>query len=1179
MLADYIDIIKIVMLAMDIIIALILLRFILTGIRRGFARNLFRLILVLILVLFFSIGCKGIIRNIIELELPINIDVYAEEVTIKNIVYTYVADYLFEGDIVALQQSQLTGLVDDITVSAISIVLFTVMSILIYLIIAPIITLFCKIFLPFLRKKRDGVKVQYSGTSKLLGLGCALIRFAILMMIFFVPLYGALEIGTVVVEEAALADEEMKELNDDLNESLGSSVMLKLTSNIGKNKDGVFGFGAKTLGDRLLITTEYANINVVKELDAVGGYLPRAIELAFEMMDEENINEIVNLIEEQDIVTITNYIANSNVIKIAYPVAMNYLNSIEDTLELGVDIDFEELAKIEINKDLEKLQPFFTTLLNCAKKLDLENIDVWMILENKVVVEEALDAVNIILNLDITDKLILKLGTELLNDILEENNLSTLSNLITNDYIKNMFITDIKSIYNAYLLLDANGIIDYILEETEEDFVVTEQLKDDLKEVVNLILNLELIKNQEKKIIEAVLIFTEVDEEIYDGIFDEEIDWTKEVDSVGEIITTLIETALSLDLESLKFENTTDYLALLESDVIVNGVSEILNIALNMQLAEKYVLPLLVEYIEEFLETSELEEFNGIIDAEYIEEHLVDDINQLVDAYSILKETKLLEYFLEEKELEFTENTKEQLLEAFGKIVDLKLIKGNEKQLIAYAVSFVGDDFEIDFEQMLEEDINWSSEIHILLEVVVDVFEFIVTCDFDLENIENLIQNEKFTIMFPNLVDKIFTLEIAEEYLAPVIIKTLNDLLIEMGFEQFADYITVDYLKENLSTDLTNVIEIFNSLKELGLEDMLSGEISISINEEDKEKFKKVIVDLLSLKIIDGHQSELIIMLCDTCGLNSFISYEEEDFENVDWNVETENFANVVMALLNVTNLDNLDENILETENLDETSEQLGDLFDALIKCAITKKIAFELIDNLISNIGYDIDLTEDDKLAIEQNTGKVEVNALMSVAKDALELFSSDDETTDYSALNGEDITKLMLDASEGVIASKVMGTILNEVLGENGLDIMPVDPETGENLYNFTNQNVLREQAVNIGNCVDLVNKLQSFDPENIDSITDIAASLEALGNTEGDNNIVEDLLSEFLPTDSIEIPEDIDWSEEASIVEDVLNLYKETENKDEFEITDSELNERIEESGFAEIILDFLGIFGNN
>ena len=1175
MIADYIDIIKIVMLGLDILIGLILLRFILTGIRRGFARNFFRLVLILGLVLFFSIGCKGIIRNLIEVELPINFDVYAEQVTVRNIVHTYVADYLFEGDIVALQQSQLTGLVDDVTVSVISIVLFTVMSILIYLIIAPLITLFCKIIFPFLRKKRDGVRVRYNGMSKLLGLGCSLIRFAIVIMIFFVPLYGALEIGAVVVEEAALVDDDMKELHEELDEAIGSSVMLKLTSNIGKSKDGVFGLGAKTLGDRLLISTEYANINIVKELDAIGGYMPRAIELAFEISAEENINEIVDLIQEQDIITITDYIANSNVIKIAYPVAMNYLNSIEDSLELGVDIDFEELSNIDINKDLKNLQPFFISLLNCAKKLDLENLDIWMILDNKEVIEEALDAVNIILNLEITDKLVLKLGIEILNDLLDENKLSNLNGLITSDYIKYNLIKDIKAIYNAYLLLDDSGIIDYVMSEEDVEFVVNEQVEEDLKGFIELILNLELIKNQEKKIIETVLIFTEVDEEIYEGIFDEDIDWGKEVDSVGEIITTLIETVLSLDLESFDFEDTTAYLGLLESDAIVNGISEVLNIALSMQLAEKYVLPLAVEYLEDFLETSELEEFNGIIDVEYIEYYLVDDINQLVDAYKIFKETQILEYFLEEKELEFNENTKQQLLDAFGKIVDLELIKGNEQQLIAYAVSFVGEDLEIDFEQMLQEDINWSSEIHIFLEVVVDIFEFIVTCDFDLDNIEDIIKDEKFTTMFPKLVDKVFTLEIAENYLAPIIINTLNDLLTEMGFEQFADYITVSYLKEYLSTDLTSIINIFNALTELGLEDMLTGNIDISLSEEDKEKFKDVMVSLLSLKIIDGHQSELIIMLCDTCGLDSFISYTEEDFENIDWDIETENFVNVIMALLNVTNLENLDESILESDDFEETSEQLGDLFDALIKCTITKKFAFDLIDSLINSIGYDIALTEEDKLAIEQNTGKNEFVALISVAKKALEIFSSDD----YFTLNGSDVANLMLDASKGVIASKVMGTLLNEALGENGLDIMPVDPETGLNLYDFTKPDVLSEQAVNIGNCIDLVNKLQSFDPENIESITDIAASLEALGNGDGDNNIIEDLLTEFLPTDSIEIPEDIDWVEEAGIVEDVLNLYNETENKDEFEITDDELLERIEDSGFAEIILDFLGIFGNN
>ena len=128
MLADYIDIIKMVMLGLDIIVALILLRFVLSGLKRGFARNLFRLILLLVLILFFSIGCKGIIRNLIEIELPINYDVYADTVSLKSIVETMVADNLFEGDIVALQESGLTDFITDVTVSAVSIVIHAMYS-------------------------------------------------------------------------------------------------------------------------------------------------------------------------------------------------------------------------------------------------------------------------------------------------------------------------------------------------------------------------------------------------------------------------------------------------------------------------------------------------------------------------------------------------------------------------------------------------------------------------------------------------------------------------------------------------------------------------------------------------------------------------------------------------------------------------------------------------------------------------------------------------------------------------------------------------------------------------------------------------------------------------------------------------------------------------------------------
>ena len=495
-----------------------------------------------------------------------------------------------------------------------------------------------------------------------------------------------------------------------------------------------------------------------------------------------------------------------------------------------------------------------------------------------------------------------------------------------------------------------------------------------------------------------------------------------------------------IDLEIFETENASDYLALLESEALIDGISDVLEIAFTMQLSEKYVLPLVVEYVENFLADSDLEEFKGIVDVEYIKNSLVDDINQLVDAYQIINETKILNYFLEENsEITFNDEMKTKLTNAFNKVIELDLIENNEKALVAYVVSMFGNELNIDFESMLEENIDWSLEMHTLVEVVIDAFEFLVKCEFDKDNIQGLIENENFTTLFPELVNKVFTLQISEKYVSPIIISTLNDVLSEIGFGKFAEYVDATYLKNNLSNDLVSILDIYDIFVELGLEDMLGGSMQIELSEDEKDKFRLAMTKLLNLHIIDNHESELIILLCDTCGLSDFISYDENSFKDIDWDVETDRFVDVLIAILNVSNLDGFDENYLESDNFEETSEQLGELFDALVKCAITKSFAFELINNLIGSIGYDIVLDEQDKLAIEENTGKVEFAALTKVAKDAIDLFGSDD--ADYTSLKGEDVSKLMLDASEGIIASKVMGSLLNEVLGENGLNIMPKD------------------------------------------------------------------------------------------------------------------------------------------
>ena len=80
-----------------------------------------------------------------------------------------------------------------------------------------------------------------------------------------------------------------------------------------------------------------------------------------------------------------------------------------------------------------------------------------------------------------------------------------------------------------------------------------------------------------------------------------------------------------------------------------------------------------------------------------------------------------------------------------------------------------------------------------------------------------------------------------------------------------------------------------------------------------------------------------------------------------------------------------------------------------------------------------------------------------------------------DYTTVKGSDVTRLMLEASEGVVASAIMGSTLNEALGPDGIDMMPVDEVTGLPKYDFTNQTVLKEQAETVGNSFDLFNTME--------------------------------------------------------------------------------------------------------
>ncbi len=1182
MISEYVGIIKIVLIVLDVICALILLRFVLKGLNRGFLRNAFTLGLVLLFIFLFTVGIKPILNKAVYIEIPVDMEVYTEEVNIHSIVETAITDALFDGDYTAYQKADLSTLIDDVVVSAVSWVVFSVLIVFAYILFIPITTLICKIFLPFLRKKEDGKKKKYTLTSKLLGLGCSLVRFVIFMFIFIVPLYGIIETGQIVLSEASSVDPEIEELSEDFNEGVGSSVVLKLTSNIGRSKNGTFGVGAKTFGQRLLIKTENADINIIKELDGLGAYLPRAIELSTKISNAENTNQMVACIEDDDVSKIINWLADSKIIKVAYPVginiASNYVSDVEEIKNLN--IDFDTLANIDINKDIASLEPFIIGILHCAKKIDLENIDVMTLLRNNEFVIEALDTLDLIFDLEITNKVVLNVAINYLNEMLKQNNLDHLQDLVTNDYVKNYLINDIKSIYEAFIILDENSIIEYLTEDKDiTEFEITEQVKQDLEEMLNILFNLNLIKNKEQKIIQTVFTFIKIDEELANGMINENIDWSKELESVKQLVIEALELVLQIDF---KEEN---YLNMLNNDKLVALVSDVLDIALNMQLTDKYILPMGVDYLNELLINSGFEELEGIISTEYISKYFIEDLEKLIDAAKGINDSKLLDYFNEETKENFVFNTdvKNTLTTSLKQLLDLKLIASNEKELISIAFSYLPEEllteWGLDVDAMLKEDINWTNEARILVEVLVDALEFMVETKFDTDNLGSLLKKEEVKTLVPNLIDKVFTLEISEKYLAPVLIKYASGMLEDAGFADFKDYITVEYLKNGLSKDIADILNLYSLMEELGLSDSLngSGDFNIDITDPEKEtKFRTFVSTMLNLHILDGHESELVKKLCDLASLDSFIEYDNSIFDNVNWDEETNNFVEVVMAVMGLTGIENLDGNFLEQDNFEEVSDQLADVFDALINCSFTRDIAFNLVDKLTGSIGYaDIHLTEIDKEKIIVNTGKVEFSVVTDLVKQITELFPEGEEA-DYTTLKGNEISDLMVKASDGVIASKIMGTVLNDVLGESGLDIMPKDEVTGLPLYDFTDQQTLEEQATNIANCIDLVNNLQSFDPDNTESISNIIDSVKALDGN-GDDNLVKDLLTEFLPGESTEIVEDVNWSEEADLLEEVLNSYEQTENKEDFTIDDEELQKRIDESDFAGIILDYLNIFG--
>lgn len=1171
------SILKIVLIVVDSLVILFFLLHIVKGYKRGFYKTLVIVGTKLIPLIFIMFFAGSMAKSIINTPIEINNEILSINSSLSEFVQNLVVKSMFISDADALVGTGIDIIVDEVLILVVSIVLFIIVSLLTFIFISPLARLICRIFIPFCKKSKNPDE-NPNKSFKILGAITAGISYIVVFVLLFLPVYGIAETAQVVVNEVSAYEKTLEETKDVVNESLDGSYILKLTSSVGKNKNGKFGIAAKTFGARITIKTEYGKFNIIEELDNLGEYIPRALELMYEFFSYKNINDKLEVLTDNDIEFLTEYLSNSGIVKIGYPICINILSTRDVKIFEKLDINWEEVKNIDIQKDILSLEESLKKVLICAKSIDFNNVEVESLLYNDVLLENLDEIVDVAFNLNITDKFLNKILIVYLDDILEENKLTHLVGLIDNNYLKENLVNDFLTIVDVYKILDKEGIIDYFASTDEEKTLeITEEMTVSLEIAIEKIFNLKILLNHEKKLVQTAFMFTEFDSELLNDMLEENIDWHQELESVGDIVIDALKLIIVAKLDTGDFE------ALLTEDEVVNILTTIIDKAFLMQLADKYFVPLIIEYIDDFLTDNDYADLTGIITVDYLKNDFTNDFNILSKNYKLILETNILKYFenKEENPIEFTEEIKIKLDTAIKGILSMKLVSGNEKVFMTQILSFLPEDIVLDKEALLNENYNWSNELSIMADVLVEALEFIITTNFDSNNLNSLLENDKVKEKLPSLVDKVFTMESSEKYLAPILIDYLNKMCEGTSFEKFTSYVDAAYLKNYFAADIEDIFDVYKMTKELQLTEHFDKENEYKMDMRDplvEEKFHQMLSIVLELNVINGHEEDFIKTIVEMTDTEELLRVDEINFSGIDWEIESPKVAKVVTEFVKIDALEMLLlDDYLEEENFEEISHQYGETFDAMIDCKLTKDFAFRLLNTLVTDAGYVIEFSEEQKQQIIKNTAVYEFDILTSVAKRGREILVEDENgDIDYSTVKGIDVTNLMIEASAGVVASEIMGVILNETLGPDGINMMPKD-EFGYPKYDFTNPDVLREQAVTIGNSFDLFNTMQSVDMNNIttDNITTIVDNITSLGSDGVNNELVQDVIKEATG-EEIVIPEDVNWETEASIVEDVLNEYEASTDKENFDINDyPQLKENVENSEVAKAILDYLGI----
>lgn len=718
----------------------------------------------------------------------------------------------------------------------------------------------------------------------------------------------------------------------------------------------------------------------------------------------------------------------------------------------------------------------------------------------------------------------------------------------------------------------------------DQTFDFSEVTAEDITTVCDVIKNIQAIK------IVLPVGYEVLCYSVENGEFEEiEIDLTniknldinKELDTLIEVIEEVGLAIVELDID------INEPLNVLENPALKDSFGNIIGKVLELQVINDIALPFVVEKLSEVV--VEIKE----IDTQYIEKLITKEniIKVLKEDSVLLIETTQKAYGVGKELINGTsqkldpisESEKVLIKDIIMNIFNLSIISGHEEDMIKMLLSVEAIKEYVPENVMEDVTIDWQSEPEKIADIVVAVISLI-----EIENItvEYFIDNKDLTL---DIVSKVASSDLFRKACV-LLIENLYKSEIEKeesaipeGLEGVLNFEPLKTMtSDEFEAEMVNIVEIVYGLKDMNI---LFGPEGEQVDISNPDVIKDVVERIFDICLIKNNEAELLTFLLDTLEINDMLAEYgiTLDFNNVNWETEPSKLAEVIVEIANLCggDLASLNfENILEVDpetglRDQEKINQIGKVLDAFNESQIFEPVIFDLLETMIANIdeslSFELTFTTEEKALIKANGWTNEINRTLNVYDIANEKLLS---AEDLSSIEGSTVSSLMKEASGSVIASKVLGTVLIESLGTNGYDKLPKN-EDGTYKYDFTDPQVLYDQADNIGGLIDLANSMNNLNTDTMteeETVQKLVEELKNLENNELAKDVINEVASEYLGNE-IDL-EGVNFEDEATVIEDVFEIYH--ADPEHFDIENNEeLKEKVENSTLAKSILEMLGL----